>query len=105
VTRKKKRATATEKTGARASNQDKSPGNGPGVGKKRFRQIVFKDWCKKCGICRAFCPKNVIGQDESGGPVFERPEDCIGCRFCELHCPDFAITVQEIHTDPAGDLP
>jgi 2-oxoglutarate ferredoxin oxidoreductase subunit delta len=30
-----------------------------------------------------------------GAPVIERPDDCIGCRFCELHCPDFAITVKE----------
>jgi 2-oxoglutarate ferredoxin oxidoreductase subunit delta len=20
-------------------------------------------------------------------------DGCIGCRFCEIHCPDFAITV------------
>ena len=71
--------------------------------KKHYSQIIFKDWCKKCGICSSFCPKNVIGQDEDGGPVFERPEDCIGCRFCELHCPDFAITVTEIDSEQEGD--
>ena len=63
---------------------------------KQFSQVVYRDWCKKCGICSSFCPKNVIGSDEYGGPVFERPQDCIGCRFCELHCPDFAITVEEL---------
>ena len=72
--------------------------------KKNYSQIIFKDWCKKCGICSSFCPKNVIGQDEEGGPVFERPEDCIGCRFCELHCPDFAITVQELCLDTGGNI-
>jgi 2-oxoglutarate ferredoxin oxidoreductase subunit delta len=25
----------------------------------------------------------------------ENPEACIGCRDCELHCPDFAIFVAE----------
>lgn len=62
---------------------------------QKFDQIIFRDWCKACGICSAFCPKNVIGRDESGAPVIERPDDCIGCRFCELHCPDFAITIKE----------
>lgn len=62
---------------------------------KRYTHIIFRDWCKSCGICSAFCPKKVIGRDETGAPVIERPEDCIGCRFCETHCPDFAITIQE----------
>lgn len=61
---------------------------------KRYQQFIFRDWCKACGICAAFCPKGVIGWSENG-PVIENPEKCIGCRFCELHCPDFAITIQE----------
>jgi 2-oxoglutarate ferredoxin oxidoreductase subunit delta len=63
--------------------------------KKRYSQIIFGDWCKACGICSAFCPKGVIGRDKTGAPIIERPDDCIGCRFCELHCPDFAITIKE----------
>lgn len=63
--------------------------------KKQYIQIIFRDWCKACGICSAFCPKGVIGRDENGAPVFEHPEKCIGCRFCELRCPDFAITIKE----------
>lgn len=63
--------------------------------KKRYEQIIFRDWCKSCGLCSAFCPKKVIGRGESGAPLIERPDDCIGCRFCEYHCPDFAITVTE----------
>lgn len=60
-----------------------------------YDPIIFRDWCKACGICIAFCPKHVIGRRKDGKPVIERPDDCVGCRFCELHCPDFAITVQE----------
>ena len=63
--------------------------------KKLYSQIIFRDWCKACGICSAFCPKDVIGRSETGEPIIERPDDCIGCRFCELHCPDFAITIKE----------
>ncbi|MBW1940249.1 MAG: 4Fe-4S binding protein [Deltaproteobacteria bacterium] len=71
--------------------------------RKRYDQIIFRDWCKRCGICMAFCPKNVIGCDESGAPVIERPDDCIGCRFCELHCPDFAITIKERGAEVDGN--
>jgi 2-oxoglutarate ferredoxin oxidoreductase subunit delta len=63
--------------------------------KGRFEQVIFRDWCKSCGICAAFCPKKVIGRDDTGAPVIEHPQECIGCRFCELHCPDFAITIKE----------
>ena len=70
---------------------------------KFYTQRIFRDWCKRCGICVAFCPKKVLGRDETGAPRIERPEDCIGCRFCELHCPDFAIDIHEEHTRPEGD--
>lgn len=66
-----------------------------GKTRELYNQIIFRDWCKACGICIAFCPKNVIGRDSNGTPVIERPDDCIGCRFCEIHCPDFAITIQK----------
>ncbi len=64
-----------------------------------FDQVLYRDWCKACGICIAFCPKKVFGRDNEGKPVINNPDDCIGCRFCELHCPDFAITIQERYPD------
>lgn len=67
---------------------------GPAV-KKHFDVAFYHDWCKACGICMAFCPKKIILADRNGKPVVEEADKCIGCRFCELHCPDFAITVSE----------
>ncbi len=56
---------------------------------------VYNAWCKRCGICVAFCPKNVLEFGPAGHPFAARPEDCILCHQCELRCPDFAISVSE----------
>ena len=50
-------------------------------------------WCKSCGICVAFCPKQVLGVEDFGKVNVINPEACIGCRLCEFRCPDFAIDV------------
>ena len=60
-----------------------------------FDQVIFRDWCKACGICIAFCPKKVFKRGEDGKPVVDQPDNCIGCLFCELHCPDFAISIKD----------
>lgn len=54
---------------------------------------VYKAWCKGCGICVAFCPKEVLAQDEEGYAYPKNLDACIACMQCELRCPDFAITV------------
>jgi len=55
---------------------------------------IFKAWCKACGICVAFCPTNALAKDEAGNPYVEDIEKCINCGWCEIRCPDFAITVE-----------
>ncbi len=55
---------------------------------------VFEAWCKKCGICVAFCPTGALTSDENGLPVLTYPEKCTQCGMCELRCPDFAIAVR-----------
>jgi 2-oxoglutarate ferredoxin oxidoreductase subunit delta len=49
--------------------------------------------CKACGLCIAFCPTTVFDADATGKPIVARFGDCNACRFCEQHCPDFAIEV------------
>lgn len=55
---------------------------------------IFKAWCKACGICVAFCPTGVLAKDEAGYPYVKDIEKCINCGWCEVRCPDFAITVE-----------
>lgn len=61
--------------------------------KEKHHIEVYKSWCKKCGICAAFCPAGVLAQDDSGAPYAKEPDKCTGCQLCSLRCPDFAITV------------
>jgi 2-oxoglutarate ferredoxin oxidoreductase subunit delta len=63
--------------------------------KREFEIDIYRAWCKACGICVAFCPEQVFGRGEEGYPEVRDPEACIGCGWCEIHCPDFAITVHE----------
>jgi 2-oxoglutarate ferredoxin oxidoreductase subunit delta len=61
--------------------------------KEKHHIEVYKSWCKKCGICVAFCPAGVLAQDDSGAPYAKEPDKCTGCHLCALRCPDFAINV------------
>ena len=63
--------------------------------KKAFDIDIFMGWCKSCGICAAFCPRECIGRDEEGSPVVKDASRCSGCGWCEVHCPDFAISVRQ----------
>ena len=54
---------------------------------------IYKKWCKRCGICIAFCPKKALEADQAGYPSLKDNKTCTGCGLCELLCPDFAIVV------------
>ena len=78
--------------------QDQGEGGGdrPEKPHPEYEIDIFRDWCKSCGICAAFCPRGCLSLDAEGSPVVERSDRCTGCRWCELHCPDFAICVREV---------
>ena len=58
---------------------------------KLKEMLINRDWCKGCGICIYFCPKQVLEMDQDAKAVSARPDDCIACQMCELRCPDLAI--------------
>ena len=66
---------------------------------RTIQHLIDKEWCKGCGICINFCPKQVLEFDKNGKVEAARPEDCIACRLCEFRCPDLAIQIIEDQGD------
>jgi len=69
----------------------------------RGRVKVFSHWCKGCGLCIAFCPRQVFEPGKDGQPVVAHPERCTACDWCRFHCPDLAITVTYLDEADAGE--
>ena len=86
---------AEEVNQAPEEGRESEPDQQPKPKRPPVRKIdIFKAWCKGCGICVAFCPKEVLGIDEEGYPSVKDLDACTGCGWCEIRCPDFAITVE-----------
>jgi 2-oxoglutarate ferredoxin oxidoreductase subunit delta len=66
---------------------------------------LYPAWCKRCGNCAAFCPRQVLEMDEWGYPFVAHPEKCVTCHLCEMLCPDFAISVEEYSPSESSGRP
>jgi len=60
---------------------------------------VKDDWCKGCNLCIDRCPVNALEESDKLNkrgirpPKLKENNECNCCRYCELICPDLAITV------------
>lgn len=61
---------------------------------KNVHLRINQSWCKGCGICVAFCPKDVLSIVEEKVSITDE-ELCIRCGLCEQRCPDYAIYLEE----------
>ncbi len=61
------------------------------------RVVIDSKLCKGCGICVELCPMKALELSSELSPSgYRNPvqvSKCVGCRTCELYCPDFAIAV------------
>ena len=72
--------------------------NGKEMRKKIDVEIIINhEWCKGCGICVAFCPKQVLAMNKQDKSEAAKPNNCTACKMCELRCPDLAIAVITNH--------
>ncbi|PIE52910.1 4Fe-4S ferredoxin [Candidatus Fermentibacteria bacterium] len=65
----------------------------PSEVKRKPAVHIFPDWCKGCGICIAFCPKQVLAMGKDQKARVAHPEKCIECALCARRCPEFAVFV------------
>jgi 2-oxoglutarate ferredoxin oxidoreductase subunit delta len=64
--------------------------------------LIDKVYCKGCNLCITVCPKEALVQGKSrSNQGYLMPDfiikNCIGCRNCELICPDMAISIKEVN--------
>jgi len=58
-----------------------------------YKVQINRKWCKNCGICLAFCPKNVFSFDEKKKLQIVNEIQCSGCLMCEKRCPDMCMKI------------
>ncbi|MGB9660758.1 MAG: 4Fe-4S dicluster domain-containing protein [Moorellaceae bacterium] len=57
--------------------------------------------CTGCKTCYKACFVDVIRWDDSNKrPVIAYPEDCVECNYCEISCPEEAISVIVDYSKP-----
>ncbi|RLG64063.1 hypothetical protein DRO02_05225 [archaeon] len=66
---------------------------------RKYAVHVIRDFCKGCGICMVLCPAKILTLSKDFNKrghhyVIAKENGCLGCRTCELTCPDFAIFIE-----------
>lgn len=57
------------------------------------KPVIDRSKCKDCSLCVDICPLQIFEKD--GKEVKIARGGCIGCKSCEMQCPNSAIIVEE----------
>lgn len=58
------------------------------------KPIIDKNKCVNCGTCVDVCPMECF-ENTQGDVTVTLPDECIGCKACEVQCPHSAIIVED----------
>ena len=64
-----------------------------------YTVTITENYCKGCGFCVKYCPKQVLAIDAASGKKgyhtakVTAPQNCVGCMSCALVCPEGAIGI------------
>ncbi len=74
----------------------------------RYRIIIDQERCKGCALCIGACARKLLvmarelNQKGYHFPEIHDPEKCSGCMNCSTMCPDAAIEIENIETEPGA---
>jgi len=62
------------------------------------KPVIDYKKCTGCFTCVDVCPMQVFEKGEKDGKktaIVAKPDECIGCKACEVQCPVEAIKVKD----------
>ena len=86
----------------------RKPLDGDKVKPAEYEVHILEERCKGCRFCIDFCPRQVLRDADELNAKGYRPaavdpdQECVNCGYCELICPDFAISVAPHVREAAG---